>query len=144
MEFESKMGTVLDWKFFSGYESLPHSGMKVSVRILTHGRLNASYPEVKPDVASYGVVQSARQCLKTLYCAAGGRNHIKIKMWCCLRVGTPHRVGTFKLFLRVSVEKHKITDNEVKYMLDNNIPASSSSWASPCLLLDKTDSSPLC
>lgn len=45
-------------------------------------------------------------------------------------------------FNRVSEEKCKVMEREIKYMLDNNIeePASES-WASPCLLVDKADKS---
>lgn len=43
-------------------------------------------------------------------------------------------------FYRVSPEKRKLIDAEVKYMLENNIAVpSSSSWASPCLLVGKPD-----
>lgn len=46
-------------------------------------------------------------------------------------------------FYRVSEEKRKVMDTEIKYMLENRIAEpSSSSWASPCLLVDKTDKSP--
>ena len=48
-------------------------------------------------------------------------------------------------FYRVSEVKRKIIDGEVKYMLDNHIAVpSSSSWASPCLLVEKSDKSPRC
>lgn len=44
-------------------------------------------------------------------------------------------------FYRVSPEKRKILDTEVKYMVDNGIAEPcSSSWASPCLLVCKPDS----
>ena len=43
-------------------------------------------------------------------------------------------------FYRVSVEKRQALDNEIQYMLDNNIAEpSASSWASPCLLVGKPD-----
>ena len=46
-------------------------------------------------------------------------------------------------FYRVSEEKRKVTDREMQYMLDNGIAEpSASSWASPCLLVDKSDKSP--
>lgn len=48
-------------------------------------------------------------------------------------------------FYRVSEEKRKIIEKEVHYMLENNIAVpSSSSWASPCLLVEKADKSPRC
>lgn len=48
-------------------------------------------------------------------------------------------------FYRVSEEKRKVLDSEVKYMLENHIAVpSSSSWASPCLLVEKSDKSPRC
>lgn len=48
-------------------------------------------------------------------------------------------------FHRISAEKRKIMDAEVKYMLDNNLAVpSSSSWASPCLLVEKLDKPPRC
>ena len=43
-------------------------------------------------------------------------------------------------FYRVSSDKRKHLDQEVRYMLDNNIAEPcSSSWASPCLLVSKPD-----
>ena len=46
-------------------------------------------------------------------------------------------------FYRISQEKHKVMEKEMKYMLDNRIAEpSASSWASPCLLVDKSDKSP--
>ena len=46
-------------------------------------------------------------------------------------------------FYRVSEQKRQVMEKEIKYMLDNNIAKlSSSSWASPCLLVDKADKSP--
>ena len=46
-------------------------------------------------------------------------------------------------FYRMSQVKHKVMEKEIKYMLDNRIAEpSSSSWASPCLLVDKSDKSP--
>ena len=43
-------------------------------------------------------------------------------------------------FYRVSVEKRAHMDSEIAYMLENGIARpSSSSWASPCLLVDKPD-----
>lgn len=46
-------------------------------------------------------------------------------------------------FYRVSEEKRKIIEKEVHYMLENNIAVpSSSSWTSPCLLVEKADKSP--
>lgn len=43
-------------------------------------------------------------------------------------------------FYRVSLEKRKQLDKEVQYMLDNHIAEPcSSSWASPCLLVNKPD-----
>lgn len=46
-------------------------------------------------------------------------------------------------FYRCAPHKRKVMESEVKYMLDNNIAVpSSSSWASPCLLVDKSDKSP--
>lgn len=46
-------------------------------------------------------------------------------------------------FYRVSEEKRKVMDGEIGYMLENGIAeASSSSWASPCLLVEKADKSP--
>ena len=46
-------------------------------------------------------------------------------------------------FYRVSESKRSVMESEVKYMLENDIAqASSSSWASPCLLVDKADGSP--
>nr|XP_046229617.1 uncharacterized protein LOC124050808 isoform X1 [Scatophagus argus] len=46
-------------------------------------------------------------------------------------------------FYRVSEEKHKLMETEIKYMLENGIAQhSSSSWASPCLLVEKSDKSP--
>lgn len=45
-------------------------------------------------------------------------------------------------FFRVSGEKLKVIDNKVKYMLDNNLAVpSASSWASPCLIVQKSDKS---
>ncbi len=45
-------------------------------------------------------------------------------------------------FYRVSEEKRKIMDTEIQYMLENGIAEpSSSSWASPCLLVEKSDKS---
>lgn len=47
-------------------------------------------------------------------------------------------------FYRVS-EKRKVIDGKVEYRLDNHIAVpSSSSWASPCLLVEKSDKSPRC
>jgi len=44
-------------------------------------------------------------------------------------------------FYRVNVDKY--LDAEIKYMLDNGIvEPSSSSWASPCILVPKSDDSP--
>jgi len=56
-------------------------------------------------------------------------------------------VGTAKpirqRFYRVSEEKRKVMDAEIQYMLENGIAEpSSSSWASPCLLVEKSDKSP--
>lgn len=46
-------------------------------------------------------------------------------------------------FYRTSPEKVKYLDSEVSYMLDNNIAVpSSSSWASPCILVPKPDKTP--
>ena len=46
-------------------------------------------------------------------------------------------------FYRISQEKLKEMEKEIKYMLDNRIAEpSASSWASPCLLVDKSDRSP--
>lgn len=46
-------------------------------------------------------------------------------------------------FYRCTPHKQEVMAAEVKYMLDNNIAVpSSSSWASPCLLVDKSDKSP--
>lgn len=46
-------------------------------------------------------------------------------------------------FYRVSEEKRRVMEREIKYKLDNNIAEpSSSSWASPWLLVDKADKSP--
>ncbi|XP_034567353.1 uncharacterized protein LOC117832370 [Notolabrus celidotus] len=46
-------------------------------------------------------------------------------------------------FYRVSDEKRRIVDAEIQYMLDNSIAGhSNSSWASPCLLVEKSDKSP--
>lgn len=46
-------------------------------------------------------------------------------------------------FYRVSPEKRKYLDAEVKYMVDNDIAVPSlSSWASPCLLVPKSDNTP--
>ena len=46
-------------------------------------------------------------------------------------------------FYRVSANKRKYLDAEIKYMLENNIAKpSSSSWASPCLLVPKSDNTP--
>lgn len=46
-------------------------------------------------------------------------------------------------FYRVSEEKRKVMDTEIKYMLENGIAEpSGSSWASPCLLVEKSDKSP--
>ncbi|XP_058618161.1 uncharacterized protein LOC131531435 isoform X1 [Onychostoma macrolepis] len=43
-------------------------------------------------------------------------------------------------FYRVSPEKRGIMEKEIKYMLDHNIAVhSSSDWASPCLLVGKSD-----
>ena len=44
-------------------------------------------------------------------------------------------------FYRVSPDKKTQLDKEVQYMLDNNLAEpSNSSWASPCLLVKKPDS----
>lgn len=46
-------------------------------------------------------------------------------------------------FYRVSPEKRKFLDSEIEYMLKNDIAEpSSSSWASPCLLVPKSDNTP--
>lgn len=46
-------------------------------------------------------------------------------------------------FYRVPFERRKFLDAEVKYMLDNGIAEfSSSSWASPCILVPKSDGTP--
>ncbi len=46
-------------------------------------------------------------------------------------------------FYRVSADKRKYLDAEIKYMLENHIAEpSSSSWASPCLLVPKSDNTP--
>lgn len=46
-------------------------------------------------------------------------------------------------FYRVSKVKRRVIEKEIQYMLDNVIAErSSSSWASPCLLVDKADKSP--
>lgn len=46
-------------------------------------------------------------------------------------------------FYRVPEEKPKVMDTEIKYMLENGIDKPpSSSWASPCLLVHKSDKSP--
>ena len=46
-------------------------------------------------------------------------------------------------FYKVSEEKRQVMEQEIKYMLDHNIAQpSSSSWALPCLLVDKADKSP--
>lgn len=46
-------------------------------------------------------------------------------------------------FYRVHPDKRKFLDAEVQYMLDNGIAQpSSSSWASPCLLVPKSDNTP--
>ena len=45
-------------------------------------------------------------------------------------------------FYRVSEQKRQVMEKEIKYMVDSNIAQlSSSSWASPCLLVDKADKS---
>lgn len=56
-------------------------------------------------------------------------------------------VGTVKeicqRFYCVSEKKRKVMDAEIQYMLENGIAEpSSSSWASPCLLVEKSDQSP--
>lgn len=46
-------------------------------------------------------------------------------------------------FYRVHPEKRKFLDAEVKYMPENDIAEpSGSSWASPCLLVPKSDNTP--
>lgn len=46
-------------------------------------------------------------------------------------------------FYRLSADKLKQLDEEVKYMLENNIAElSSSSWVSPCMLVPKSDNTP--
>lgn len=46
-------------------------------------------------------------------------------------------------FFRVSEEKQKVIDKEVNYLLENNLAVpSASSWASPCLIVQKSDKSP--
>ena len=46
-------------------------------------------------------------------------------------------------FYRVSADKHKYLDAEIKYMLENNIAEpSSSSWVSPYLSVPKSDNTP--
>lgn len=46
-------------------------------------------------------------------------------------------------FFRVSREKQSVIDKEVKYLLDNKLAVPScSSWASPCLIVQKSDKSP--
>ncbi len=56
-------------------------------------------------------------------------------------VGDAHAIR--QRFYRVSAEKHKVMDTEIQYMLENGIAEpSSSSWASPCLLVEKADKSP--
>ena len=46
-------------------------------------------------------------------------------------------------FYCVSEEKRQVMDTEIKYMLENGIAEPScSSWASPCLLVEKSDKSP--
>lgn len=46
-------------------------------------------------------------------------------------------------FYRVNPEKRKFLDSEIEYMLKNGIAEpSSSSWASPCLLVPKSDNTP--
>ena len=45
-------------------------------------------------------------------------------------------------FYRVSLDKRKSLDSSVQYLLDNGLAVPSySSWASPCLLVKKSDSS---
>ena len=46
-------------------------------------------------------------------------------------------------FYRVNTEKRKYLDAEIRYMLDNGIAEpSSSSWASPCITVPKSDNTP--
>lgn len=46
-------------------------------------------------------------------------------------------------FYRVSEVKRQVMEGEINYMLENGIAAPSfSSWASPCLLVDKSDKGP--
>lgn len=46
-------------------------------------------------------------------------------------------------FYRVSKENRRVMESEDNYMLENNIAQpSSSSWVSPCLLINKSDGSP--
>lgn len=46
-------------------------------------------------------------------------------------------------FYRVNPGKHKYLEAEIQYMLDHDIAEpSSSSWASPCLLVPKSDNTP--
>lgn len=46
-------------------------------------------------------------------------------------------------FYRCAPHRQKVMASEIKYMLDNHIAVpSSSSWASPCPLVDKSDKSP--
>lgn len=56
-------------------------------------------------------------------------------------VGDAHAIH--QCFYRVSEEKRRVMDAEIQYMLENGIAEpSSSSWASPCLLVEKADKSP--
>lgn len=52
--------------------------------------------------------------------------------------------ATQNRFVKDSIEFLKRSDSEVKYMLDKHIDVPSSSWASPSLLVEKSDKSPRC
>lgn len=112
---------------------------------LTHGRLKNSETLGQLDKLFLHLSASHAKQLSEL-----------IRSFPCLFSDTPGRtcllehdieVGDTKpikqRFYRVNFEKRRYLDAEVKYMLENGIAKpSNSSWASPCILVPKSDNTP--
>ncbi|XP_023191398.1 uncharacterized protein LOC111608951 [Xiphophorus maculatus] len=109
---------------------------------MTHGRLSNSESLQKLDVLlSHLSEHHSKQLSELIYSFPGlfsdtpGRT-----TWLEHDIDVGQVSPIKQHFYRVNMEKRKCLDAEVKYMLDNGIAEpSSSSWASPCILVPKPD-----